>query len=87
VFINAIIQIITYAARLLQAIVLLDVILSYFMSPYSSIRITLDRIVGPLIAPIRKVIPPLGMIDISPIILLLLIQVVAYLLVSLIAGL
>jgi YggT family protein len=81
------IQIIHFAARLLTVVVLVDVVLSYFMSPYSSIRLTLDRIVGPLLAPIRKVVPPLGMMDISPIILLILIQILEYVLVTIIAGL
>ncbi len=33
----------------------------------------LDRIVGPILAPLRRVIPPLGGVDITPIIALLLI--------------
>jgi YggT family protein len=70
------IEIVHYAARLLTLVVFIDVILSYFMSPYSSIRITLDRIVGPMLAPIRRVIPSIGMVDISPIVLLILIQVI-----------
>jgi YggT family protein len=77
------VQIIHYAARLLTLVVLIDVVISYFMSPYSTIRITLDRIVGPLLAPIRRVIPSIGMIDISPIILLILIQVIEQVVTSL----
>lgn len=34
----------------------------------ASLAETLDRIVGPVLAPLRRVIPPLGGIDISPII-------------------
>lgn len=36
----------------------------------------LDRVTGPLLEPVRRVIPSLGGIDISPIIVLLLIQFV-----------
>lgn len=41
----------------------------------------LDRVTGPILAPIRRIIPPLGGIDITPIIALLIIQgVLAYIL-------
>ena len=36
----------------------------------------LDRVVGPVLAPFRRIIPPLGGIDISPIVVLLLLQFV-----------
>lgn len=36
------------------------------------ISTTLERIVNPMLAPIRRVIPPFGSVDISPIIFLLL---------------
>ena len=35
---------------------------------------TLDRIVRPVIDPLRKVIPPVGNIDLSPIVLIFVIQ-------------
>ncbi len=41
---------------------------------------TLDRIVRPVIAPFRKVIPPIGNIDISPIVAILCLQGLAKLL-------
>ncbi len=82
-----IITIIHYVARILTLVVLIDVVLSYFMSPYSTVRMWLDRIVGPMLAPIRRVVPSIGMIDISPIILLILIQIIEYVLVQIIAGL
>lgn len=34
----------------------------------SSLAMTLDRIVGPVLAPLRRIIPSLGGIDITPII-------------------
>jgi YggT family protein len=42
----------------------------------------LDDITEPILAPFRRVIPPLGMFDLSPIIALLLIQFVTNLLVA-----
>jgi YggT family protein len=53
------------------------------MDPYHPVRRTLDSIVEPMLAPIRRVIPPIGMIDFSPLVLLLLIQLISNLLINL----
>ena len=65
------------AAQVITIIVIIDVVLSYFMSPWHPIKQTLDRLIDPMLAPIRRVIPPLGGLDFSPIILLVLVQLIA----------
>jgi YggT family protein len=85
--IDILIALIQALGSLLFIIVIVSVVLSYFMSPYHPIRANLDRIVEPLLNPIRRVVPPLGMIDFSPLILVILIQVVQTLLISLLASL
>ena len=52
--------------QILILLIIISVILSYFMDPYHPIRRTLDRIVEPMLAPIRRVVPLVGMIDLSP---------------------
>jgi YggT family protein len=47
------------------------------------VRELLDRIVNPLLAPIRKIIPMVGSWDISPLILIILIEILARALVNL----
>lgn len=79
-FINAI-------AQLLVLLVIVSVILSYFMDPYHPIRRSIDGVVEPMLAPIRRVVPLVGMIDFSPFILILLIQLVRRLLVSFLLSL
>ena len=69
--------------QILILLIIISVILSYFMDPYHPIRRTLDRIVEPMLAPIRRVVPLVGMIDLSPLILILLIQLVGNLLIRL----
>lgn len=61
-------------AQLLMLLVIVSVILSYFMNPYHPIRRSIDSVVEPMLAPIRRVVPLLGMIDLSPLVLILLIQ-------------
>ena len=77
------ILVVSVFAELLSLLVILSVILSYFMDPYHPVRRGVDNIVEPLLAPIRRVIPPLGMIDISPLILILVIQLAARLVIGL----
>lgn len=61
-------------------VVIVDVVLSYFMSPYHVVRSTLDKIVNPLLTPIRKIVPPIMNLDFSPIILVVLLQIIESLL-------
>ena len=83
---NSIIGVIDIIFRLLTIVVVVDVILSYFLSPYNNFRIFLDRIVNPMLAPIRRIVPPVQMIDFSPIILLVLLQVVEFILVRILGS-
>ena len=82
---NSVIGVIDIIFRLLTIIVVVDVILSYFLPPYNNFRIFMDRIVNPMLAPIRRLIPPVQMIDFSPIILLVILQVVQFILVRLLS--
>ena len=67
-------------ANLMFLLVLIYVVISYFMSPYHQFRMWVDRIIEPMLRPIRRIVPSVGMFDFSPIILLLIIQFVAWLL-------
>jgi len=69
-------------STLFMFVVIVDILISYFVSPYNKIRMFLDRIVNPLLISLRKVIPPLAGIDFSPIVLIMLIQVVEWVLIS-----
>lgn len=60
--------------RLLSLLVFVHVILSYFMSPYHPLRATIDRIVEPMLAPFRQLIPPMGGLDFSPLLLIVVLQ-------------
>lgn len=73
--INIIVQLITI-------LVIVKVFLSYFMSPYHPVRLNIDRIVEPMLRPIRNILPSVGMFDFSPIILIILVQLVGRILIS-----
>ena len=78
--INILIKLVDLLTTLMVLLILTYVIISYFMSPYHTFRMWVDRLVEPMLRPIRKVIPLVGMFDISPIVLLLLIQFIGYIL-------
>ena len=75
------IRFIQYLSQLLVVLVIVSVILSYFMDPYHPVRRAIDSVVEPLLAPIRRVVPLVGMLDFSPLILIILIQVVSNLII------
>ncbi len=68
---------ITYLANILTILIIADTLLSWVLSPFHPLRQALGRILQPLYAPIRRVIPPMGMMDFTPLITLILIQVLA----------
>lgn len=68
---------ITLLFRILSWIVIINVVLSYFVDPYHPLRRALDRIVEPMLAPIRRILPSTGMLDFSPLVLLILLQLLS----------
>lgn len=63
-------QLISYVVQLVNVLVLIWCLLSWFPNIrwYDQPFRTLDRIVRPIIEPFRKIIPPIGNIDFSPMI-------------------
>ena len=57
------------------------------MNPYHPVMDFLIRITEPVLAPIRQVIPPIGPIDISPLVALLLLRFVEWLVQALVMAL
>jgi YggT family protein len=68
------ITIIRTISYILTLVVLADIIVGYFLNPYHQIRRVLDSIVQPMLAPIRRLMPKTGMLDFSPVVLIILIQ-------------
>jgi len=85
--IGLLIQLVGSIQFILILIVLVSVILSYFMDPYHPVRRLLDGIVQPMLSPIRRVVPLVGMLDFSPLILIIIIQLLGNLLVRLLSSL
>jgi len=70
-----VIQIVHLFFRILILIIIIQAFLSYFMSPYDPIRMRVDRFMNPILAPIRRIMPPTGMFDFSPLILIIILYI------------
>lgn len=85
--ISILITLINFLEWILILLIFISVILSYFMDPYHPVRRGIDRIVEPMLTPIRRIVPLVGMLDFSPLILIILIQLSSSLLVRLLLSL
>lgn len=84
---NIIIIIINATVNVLSIFVVVYSLLSFILDPYHPIRQTMSQIMEPMLNPIRKVVPLIGGLDLSPMILLILIQVIGSVLISIFRNL
>jgi len=70
--------IVSVVEQALVLLILLKIILSYFLDPFHPIRQSIDRLIEPLLKPIRDIVPSFGRFDFSPVILMILVQLLAF---------
>jgi YggT family protein len=83
---STLVTVINLLTQIITLLVLAQAVMSYFVSPYHPVRQTLDSLLEPFYAPIRRFLPPVGMIDFSPLVLIILVQIISRLLVSLLLS-
>ncbi|MCL5610964.1 MAG: YggT family protein [Chloroflexi bacterium] len=76
------VQLINAIANVLLVLLFVSVILSWILPPYHPLREAIDRIVDPLLNPIRRVMPTMGTFDFSPLILMIIIQFASQILIG-----
>jgi YggT family protein len=79
-------RVIQMVATVFTWIVVAAAILSFFLPPYHPVREALDRIVDPFLNPIRRVVPMAGMMDFSPLILIIAIEFISRILISILLS-
>jgi YggT family protein len=84
---NLIITIINALVTILTYFIVIYSLLTFFMDPFHPILSTMAKVAEPMLVPIRKLVPPLGGFDLSPIILIILFQVVGAILVRILRSL
>lgn len=83
---NFLIWLINISSQIITLLVIAQVVLSYFMSPFHPVRQTIDSLVEPMLRPIRRYMPQTGMLDFSPMVLIILVQIVARLLIGILVA-
>jgi YggT family protein len=74
--INMLVQLVTWG-------VIIHVILGIFLGPFHPAREFTARLIEPLLAPIRQMLPQSGMMDFSPMVLIILVQLLGRFFISL----
>ena len=73
--------------QVFSLLLIVYIVLGYFMSPYHPVRATLARLMEPLLEPIRRVVPLVGMFDFSPMVLIILVQLISTVLINILMNL
>ena len=84
----AFIQALNLVFTILSWTIIISILMTWVVpNPMHPVRSFLDSIVQPMLAPIRRFMPRMGMLDLSPMVLLIALQLVNRLLVSLLLSL
>jgi YggT family protein len=75
-----------YISLAFSILLIAYVVLSYFMDPYHPVRSTVNNLVNPLLNPIRRLMPQTGMVDFSPLVAIILVQVIEFVLTRLLIS-
>jgi YggT family protein len=71
----AAVDLLRYSVYILVFAIIVQVILSW-VNPYAPLAPVFDAFTRPFLRPLRRFVPPIGSIDLSPLVLLILLQVV-----------
>ncbi len=85
--IGFLIYLVNLTANVLELLIVVYAITTFFLSPYHPIRHTLARWIEPMLAPIRRALPPIGGFDLSPLVLIFLIAILRSVVVQLLVSL
>ena len=83
----ALVVFIRFVQQALILLVIIYAVLTFVMAPYHPVRVALARIIEPLLRPIQRVVPTMGGVDFSPLILIILVQLFGTILNAIITNL
>jgi len=84
---NLLITIINSIFRVLVITLFIYILLGYFLDRSNAIYQMIGQIVDPMLIPVRKIIPSIGGLDFSPLVLMLLLQFLNMIIVAILRGL
>jgi YggT family protein len=78
-------QLVAFLARLFNLLILVRVLLSWIpMARANALVSFIFAVTEPILAPIRRILPPVGGLDLSPIVAMILLQVISAMFASLV---
>lgn len=80
---GVIITVINMIVTVLSFTIIIYTLLRFFLSPYHPIMHALSQVFEPILTLIRKYVPPVGGFDLSPLILIIAIQILGAILAAL----
>ena len=83
---DALVMFIRFVQQALILLVIVYAVLTFVMAPYHPVRVALARIIEPLLRPIQRIVPPMGGVDFSPLVLIILVQLFGMILSALIIN-
>lgn len=84
---GVLITIINTVVTLLTFTVIIYTFLRFLLDPYHPVMTALGQVIEPLLTPIRKYVSPIGGLDFSPLILIIVLQILGTILVALVRSL
>jgi YggT family protein len=70
----ACVDLVRYSLYILVAAVIIQVVFSW-LNPYTPVAPVLDALTRPFLRPLRRFVPPIGQFDLTPLVLVVLVQV------------
>src|SRR5262245_1785489 len=70
----SLVDLLQYSLRILMFIVILQAVLSW-VNPYNPLQPLLDALTRPFLKPIRRFVPPLANVDLSPLVLIVIVLI------------
>ena len=71
----AIVDLVRYSLYILVAAVIIQVVFSW-LNPYTPVAPVVDALTRPFVRPLRRFVPPIGQFDLTPLVLVVAVQVV-----------
>ena len=68
---------ISFLCEVLTFAIFIRVILSWFSPRPNALTVILEKITEPILAPLRRIIPRAGMFDLTPLVAIILLQLIA----------